>query len=161
MADTLDHRDVQAAETGRRVGRIAGRIGVLALLPFIVLAAWLASIALDHPWRAGTISLLTTWSALYLTFLGGIRWGVAIGDSRSAAARDLALSALSLVLGWAAFAAPIPYTFAALAVVYAAVGAWDSLASHAQAAPAWYGRLRVWQTIIIVVTLIVAFVATS
>lgn len=65
------------------------------------------------------------------------------------------------MLGWAAFAAPIPYTFAALAVVYAAVGAWDSLASHAHAAPAWYGRLRVWQTIIIVVTLIVAFVATS
>lgn len=161
MADTLDHRDVQAAETGRRVGRIAARIGALALLPFILLAAWLAGIALDHPWRAGTISLLTTWSALYLTFLGGIRWGVAIGDDRSAAVRDLALSALALVLGWAAFAAPIPYTFAALAVVYAAVGAWDSLASHAQAAPAWYGRLRVWQTIIIVVTLIVAFAATS
>lgn len=161
MTDMPDHRDLLAAEASHRMGRIAGRIGVLALLPFLGLAAWLTGIAPDHPWRAGTISLLTTWSALFLTFLGGIRWGVAIREDRHAAVRDLLLSALALVLGWAAFAAPVPYTFAALAVVYAAVGAWDSFASHAQSAPAWYGRLRVWQTTIIVAALILAFVATS
>ncbi len=162
MADSLDSDGISRPGQGPAgVGRTGRWLAILGTFPFVILAAWLYAIAPDHPWRAGTIMLLSTWSGLFLTFLGGIRWGVAMHDRRTGATRDLLVSVLPLGFGCAALSAPVPYVFAALAAIFAALGAWDSLASHAQAAPAWYGRLRVWQTIIIVVTLIVAFVATS
>jgi hypothetical protein len=82
-------------------------------------------------------------------------------DRRPGAARDLLVSALPLGFGCAALTAPVPYLFAALAVIFAALGAWDSIASHAEAAPRWYGRLRTWQTVAIVASMILAFAGTS
>ena len=161
MADTAETepRSAATAETG--VGRAARLLAVLGTLPFILLAAWLYAIEPDHPWRAGTIMLLATWSGLFLTFLGGIRWGVAMRDTHPSATSDLVISVLPLGFGCAALAAPMPYAFAALAVIFAALGAWDTYASHEGSTPRWYGRLRSWQTVLIVGAMILAFAGTS
>jgi hypothetical protein len=149
------------AQVEARLGRYARWLAVIGTVPFVLLAVWLYAIQPDHPWRAGTITLLATWSGLFLTFLGGIRWGVAMRDNNPSAGSDLWISVLPLGFGCAALAAPMPYAFAALAVIFAALGAWDTYASHEGSAPRWYGRLRSWQTVLIVAAMVLAFAATS
>jgi hypothetical protein len=161
MADSAETEMISSAEAEKRVARSARLLAVLGTVPFILLAVWLYAIAPDHPWRAGTVQLLAVWSGLFLTFLGGIRWGVAMRDSSPSAGSDLLLSVLPLGFGCAALAAPMPYSFAALAAIFAALGAWDTYASHEGSAPRWYGRLRSWQTVLIVAAMILAFAATG
>jgi hypothetical protein len=161
MADAAETNAPSAVANDARLGRAARLLAVVGTVPFIVLAAWLYAIAPDHPWRAGTIELLATWSGLSLTFLGGIRWGVAMRDTQPSATGDLVTSVLPLGFGCAALAAPMPYAFAALAVIFAALGAWDAYASHEGSAPRWYGSLRSWQTVLVVGSMILAFAATS
>ncbi len=161
MSDTATEDDVEAARAAEHpMARTGRRLGWLGVVPFVVLAAWLYAIALDHPWRPGTIVLLVMYGALFLSFLGGARWGLA-SVARTAKPAELALSVLPMLAGWASFALDPPYTFAALAVVFAAVGAWDAMASHAAIAPSWYGRLRVRQTGVIVAAMVLAFAATA
>lgn len=160
MADAETER-VSPAEAETRLGRPARLLAVLGTVPFVLLAVWLYAIAPDHPWRAGTTTLLATWSGLFLTFLGGIRWGVAMRDTHPSAGSDLLISVLPLGFGCAALVAPVPYAFAALAVVFAALGAWDTYATHEGSAPRWYGKLRTWQTVLIVAAMILAFAATG
>ena len=161
MAETggIDHPEKAVAAAA--MSRVGNALAWLGITPFVVLSLWLFAIAPDHPWREGTIDLLVMYGALFLSFLGGVRWGLAISGNANARPRDLVASAAPLVAGWAAFAIQTPHTFAALAVIFAAVGAWDAMASHAQGAPPWYGKLRVRQTAIIVATMVLAFAATG
>lgn len=148
----------QAANAAETAGRLVGWLG---LAPFIVLSLWLYGIAPDHPWRDGTVLLLTVYSAIVLSFLGGIRWGLALwsgdGDSRA----EFWLAIVPALVGWLAVVIPVPLSFALLAVAFAAHGAWDALAVHRHHAPAWYGRVRMVLTACTVALLLIAFAATS
>ena len=53
---------------------------------------------------------------------------------------------------------PAPLAFVLLAVAFAAQGAWDSLTLTPDAAPAWFRRIRIRMTILVVAALVVAFV---
>ena len=140
----------------------AGRIlALVGLVPFGVLTFWLYGIAPDHPWRQGTITLLTGYSAIVLSFLGGIRWGLAILARTGEHRRDLILSAVPPLIGWMALVAPPPLVFVFLAVAFAAQGAWDSLTLPPGAAPDWFRRKRIQMTILVVAAMVLAFVATS
>ena len=59
MSDAAGFSD-QPAPTGEAMAR---RLGLAGLVPFVVLAAWLAAIPLDHVWRADTVRLLSTYAA--------------------------------------------------------------------------------------------------
>ncbi|MCO5082558.1 MAG: DUF3429 domain-containing protein [Rhizobiaceae bacterium] len=148
--------DAEASDFQRRV-RLLGYAG---LVPFVVLSLWLYGIAEDHPWHTITIALLVAYSAIVLSFLGGIRWGIAM-QTREGGARALAPSLVPALVGWLAPFVLQPYCFAILAVAYAAQGAWDSLSAGNGALPEWYGRMRVRLTIVAVATLVLAFVATA
>ncbi|MDQ6437403.1 DUF3429 domain-containing protein [Mesorhizobium sp. LHD-90] len=139
-------------------GRIAGYLG---LTPFIVLALWLYGIAPDHPWRGGTVLLLSVYGAVVLSFLGGVRWGAALSPERPARPSELWLTLPPAFVGWIAVAMPVPLSFAVLAVAFAALGAWDALAAYDNRLPEWYGRLRMILTLGAVATLLLAFAATS
>ena len=141
--------------------RAAWLIGYVGLLHFLVMSLWIAAIAVDHPWHDGTIRLLVGYGALVLSFLGGIRWGLAMVGRGISRRRDFALAVLPPVVGWSALTAPPAYAFVALAVAFAAQGAWDSIAAHDGTAPAWYGRQRTILTAAVVATMILAFIATS
>ena len=62
-----------------------------------------------------------------LSFLGGIRWGLAILARDGERRRDMILSIVPPLIGWIALIAPPPLVFVFLAVAFAAQGAWDSL----------------------------------
>ena len=75
-SSTTTRTDRHAEATlAARLGRMLALAG---FVPFAVLAFWLYGIAPDHPWRQGTIILLTAYGAVVLSFLGGIRWGLAL-----------------------------------------------------------------------------------
>lgn len=140
---------------------IAARLGYAGLAPAIVLALWLIGIPDDHAWRAQTIALLTGYAAVVLSFLGGIRWGIALSEGGEDAANVFALSVLPALGGWAAIFIPPPYSFVLLAVAFAAHGAWDTLSAQKSMMPDWFARLRMQLTAGIVVTMIVAFAGTA
>lgn len=149
------------AERGENAGlaRIGRMLTYAGLIPFVLLALWLYGVAADHPWRQGTITLLTGYGAVTLSFLGGIRWGLAIltGEQR----RDVMLSVVPPLIGWMALIASPPLVFVLLAVAFAAQGAWDSLTLPPGAAPDWFRRARIHMTILAVAAMLLAFAATS
>ena len=136
-------------------------LAMAGFVPFAVLALWLAAIGADHPWRATTIVLLKGYAAIILSFLGGIRWGLATRDDNETTPRLLGLSVLPPLAGWAALMVPDMTGFAMLAVTFAAHGAWDQFAVHGGAAPVWFGRLRMRMTILVTATMVLAMVAVA
>jgi hypothetical protein len=159
MSSETDHPAARTDASPERA--LATRIGFAGLVPLAVLTIWLAGIPVDHVWRDMTIRLLTTYSALVLTFLGGARWGVALGGSLARAGRDIALGVLPALLAWIVLFIPPQYGFGLLAVAFAAQGAWDTLAGQAGTLPPWFARLRMQLTAVAVVAMIVAFAATA
>lgn len=153
-----DERPGQPGDAAETAGRLVGWLG---LAPFIVLSLWLYGIAPDHPWRSGTILLLTVYSAIVLSFLGGIRWGLALWSGDADSRAEFWLAIVPALVGWLAVVIPVPLSFALLAVAFAAHGAWDALAAHRHRAPAWYGNLRTTLTACTVALLLLAFAATS
>lgn len=144
-----------------RAIRTARLLGFAGLAPFVCLSLWLYAIAPDHEWRDGTILLLLAYGAVILSFLGGARWGLALAGRHGDAPVDFAAAMAPPLIGWVSVFIPVPYAFAILAVAFAAQGAWDTLAVHAGKAPGWYGDLRTILTVVVVATMIVAFIATG
>ena len=156
-----EDREGIGAEPETPAVRAARALGYAGLAPFVVLSLWLYAIAPDHEWRDGTIVLLVVYGAVILSFLGGVRWGMALSDGVDQAPADFAAAIVPALVGWLAVAMPPPYCFAVLAVAFAAHGAWDTLAVHQMKAPDWYGRMRMILTMVVVATMIVAFIATG
>jgi hypothetical protein len=154
----LDDADREADTGAARIGRLLAFAG---FLPFAAMALWLVGIEPDHPWRHGTVVLLTGYAAVALSFLGGIRWGLSLLQRGGERQRDMILSIVPPAIGWLALIAPAPLVFVFLAVAFAAQGAWDSLTLAPGSAPDWFRRARIQLTILAVATLVVAFVATS
>lgn len=132
-------------------------LALAGFLPFLALVLWLAGSGDDHPWHDTTITMLKAYGAVILSFLGGIRWGLATGRDDGATARILMLSTVPSLAGWAAMALPDAHAFALLAVAFAAQGAWDQFAVHRGGAPDWFGRLRMRLTLLVVVAMVAAF----
>lgn len=70
-------------------------LGYAGVIPFAALAAalWVPS------WQAQALAPLLTYSALILSFLGGVRWGRALASGR---ALDYVLAVLPSLYAWAA-----------------------------------------------------------
>ena len=122
-------------------------------IPFIGLTLALFVLSGTHPLRGLAQDALATYGALILSFLGGIRWGRALGARVMERALPIfALSVVPSLVGWFALLLPRPHVFAVLAVAFAAQGAWDAYGGL----PGWFARLRLWLTLIVTVTLGVA-----
>lgn len=145
--------------TRARIPPAALFLGLAGLIPFAAgaLAAWSPSWPL--PAAAG-VQLVVSYGALILTFLGGIRWGTAIGPY---GARRQGLEFLCSVLGALAglaalFLAPV----AALTLLLAGFlmqALWDVLSVEEGRLPQWFGKLRMLLTTGAVLALIAALAA--
>lgn len=129
-----------AARGNERVPAAAAWLGALGLLPFIAGAAgvWL----LDEPRHGAALSLLSTYAAVILSFMGAIHWGLAMGDPAQAAGRRMALSVVPALLAWFALSLPPGGTLVTLGIGYLGVYALDARAIAVGHAPPWYRRLR-------------------
>lgn len=143
------------------LARIGFRLALAGYLPFAALSIWLTGITADHPSHAFTLLLLTGYGAVILSFLGGVRWGIEVQRNGETSGRTMVISMIPALIGFSAFAVPVPFVFAMLAVAFAAQGAWDSFSAHSGQVPQWYGKMRMVLTVLVCAALIVAFMATA
>jgi hypothetical protein len=108
----------------------------VAILPFALaaLSQWMEIPAL--PGGLGHYVGLA-YGALVLSFLGGVRWGAAIGDARAA---ELTLSAFPVLAGWLALLLPAILGVSLLIAGFLTQALWDAIAVERGRLPRWYGR---------------------
>jgi hypothetical protein len=131
-------------------------LGYAAAVPFVIIVAamWLASSAEAV---AAWLGLLLTYGAIGLSFLGGVRCGLALPAYRgSARARRIALAAMPPAVGWLALL-PGPLLGLGLLICgYMIQCLWDVVSVERGRLPFWYADLRVQFTAVAVACLIAA-----
>ncbi len=136
---------------------IAWALSLAGLIPFAGLTMFLF-VAPDVVQRGFAALALATYSAVILSFLGGVRWGAALSQDEPALV--FALSMVPPLLGWFALALPLPFPFAVQALGFALHGVWDWQAGRSDALPDWFINLRVTLSALVVACLILATTAT-
>jgi Protein of unknown function (DUF3429) len=134
-------------------------LGLAGLLPFIAgaLALWIPIPPLAPP---DSLKLVVSYGAIVLSFLGGIRWGTAIGPyDGGRMSLEFSFGVLGSLAGLAAiFLPPIP-ALTLLITGYLLQALWDVTSVEAGRLPQWFGKLRTILTGGAVLSLIVALVA--
>ncbi len=136
------------------IPRAALWLGPLGLIPFVAgaLAPWLLPLA----WEPEASLALIGYGAVILSFLGGVHWGLAAPAGRPL---QIGLSVVPSLVGWLALlVANLHATGPALwllAAAFAILLAGDLVAAGRSLTPAWYPRLRLPLTLIVVACLIV------
>lgn len=119
---------------------------------FFAIAQWLPPPFLSAP---SAFSGGLAYGAVILSFLGGVRWGNALGIGggrhRSIA---LALSVLPALAGWTALALPPLLGVGLLIAGFLLQGQWDVMAADQGRLPGWFGKLRMLLTAAAVVSLL-------
>lgn len=134
----------EAGGAGRpRIPLVPLALGLAGLIPFWALAV-ARTLGLDFGLPQGWLgSALAAYAATILAFLGGIRWGLAVGHRGPPDVRaDYVLSVVPQLIGWAALALSDRWRFVALGIVVLALGPIDRNLVSRGIAPAWFGRLR-------------------
>jgi len=96
------------------------------------------------------------YAAIVLSFIGGIRWGIAMSKrghfirrSPDGLGTEFALAALPAAMGWMILFAPHEVALIVFALFFAAQAVSDHRAVKTEDAPPWYGALRVRLTIFV------------
>ena len=141
------------------VRRLAWFLSLAGAVPFLVATAALYA-SDSSSVRVPAITALVTYSAVILSFLGGIEWGLAIRDeSGNEATRVIALglSTVSSLAAWAVLWLPSPtwQVGAALGLFVAVWGADEWMAGRGLL-PTWFVDLRTAVSAIVAASLAVA-----
>lgn len=115
-------------------------LGLAGLIPF-----WALALALSLHGAVGLApatldAMLATYGAVIVSFLGGIRWGLAV-PARDRGV-DYAIAVVPSLVAWALLAAPEPWRLAGLGLTSLVLGAIDLGLVRSGLAPVWFGRLR-------------------
>ncbi|MGL4440276.1 MAG: DUF3429 domain-containing protein [Bosea sp. (in: a-proteobacteria)] len=122
-------------------------LGAAGLVPFVALSAALV-LGSSLPMFEDTDSVriaLVGYGVVILSFLGGIRWGLAMKETEAGnakAKRDFIIAVIPALLGWFAWFQPSPMDLWLLAVAHIALGLLDYGLACRIIAPEWYGKLR-------------------
>ena len=120
-------------------------LGAAGLLPFVALSGAVlfeAELPLIGTVEAARFALLV-YAIAILSFLGGVRWGIALGyEDQAKAARDYVLAVLPALIGWSAIGLNEPWDMWMLCVAFIALGLLDFGLTCRTVAPEWYGKLR-------------------
>lgn len=131
--------------------RLPWWLGLAGLLPFVMALAgsWLA----PGFGQVLAIRAFLYYSAVILSFLGGIHWGIAMMVEAPGSAtfrRRLMVSMVPSLIAWPALLIDAMLGAWALMAGFAGVRLYESL-DGGRALPGWYGRLRTWLTLAVVV----------
>lgn len=136
------------------------------LLPFIGGAVFVWMREGDPAGQASAQLILLAYSAIILSFLGGVRWGVEISRGPLAPPRwgELVFSVLGALAAWGLVLWPVlqgfsPFLFAAMAAALLLAGVWD--VASTRELPQSYRRIRIIATAGAVASLLAAAVLTG
>lgn len=141
------------------VRRLAWFLAFAGAIPFL-LATGALFVSDSSSVRVPAIAALVTYSAVILSFLGGIEWGLAIRDeSGNEATRVVALglSTVSSLAAWAVLWLPSPHWQVGSALaLFIAVWAADQWMASRGLLPAWFVDLRTAVSALVAAILAVA-----
>lgn len=128
-------------------------LGLAGLIPFIGLAA---VILLEVAgWQAVALQAFLYYSAVILSFLGGVHWGVAMSldheGSYPFSARMMVAMAPSL-LAWPALMLSPQFSLLALMIGFLLIRLYEAQADSVERLPVWYTTLRTLLTVVVVIS---------
>ncbi len=127
--------------------RVPTLLGLAGLIPFVGLsAALLLGRAPPGFADADTVRVaLVGYGVAILSFLGGVRWGVALKESEGGDAkadRDFIISVIPALIAWFAWFQPSPADLWWLCAAHVALGLLDYGLACRTLVEEWFGRLR-------------------
>lgn len=139
--------------------QLAILLGYVGLLPFVsgALGIWVIPVG----WRPFVLAALLDYAAVTLAFMGAVHWGLAmraqVTDERAQV--QLGLSVIAPLLGWLAIAGALPMGLALpiLLLAFVVLHFADLMAAKLNLAPRWYPSLRTPLTIIVTLSLLLAW----
>jgi hypothetical protein len=136
-------------------------LGLGGLLPFIALSGALA-LGITLPLFTDEDSVrvaLVGYGVVILSFLGGVRWGVAIKEDENGdgkANRDFIISVVPALVAWFAWFQPAPADLWWLAAAHILLGLLDYGLACRVLVPEWFGRMRLGLSAVAAASLILA-----
>ncbi|NIY74615.1 DUF3429 domain-containing protein [Thalassospira sp. HF15] len=135
--------------------------GLTGAIPFVTLSIGGAFLSAAH--QSLAYFTLVAYGAVILSFLGGVHWGRAISAFDQVVGADrflwvsLGISVIPSLVGWATLLVPLAIALPVLAVSFAAMLLIDLQAVKSGQFPSWYGNLRVILSVIVISTLLFAW----
>jgi hypothetical protein len=143
------------------VRRLAWLLAVAGAVPFAV--ATIALLSPESRIRVPAIAGMVTYAAVVLSFLGGIEWGLALGDAypgAPAATRErlravaLGLSVVPSLAGWGVLWLPSPqWQLGGALGIFVLVWAADLALARKGLVPSWFVNLRTAVTALVALLL--------
>ena len=116
-------------------------LGWLGLIPFV--AGALAALVLPDRVAIQSLSMVLAYGAVVLSYLGGVRWGLAMAEYGGPAAPMTWVNAIvPPTVGWLANLMALAPGLTLLTLAYLAAFFFDMAMVRAGRAPAWYAALR-------------------
>ncbi len=139
-----------------KLQQLARLLGYAGLIPFIVfsVATWVPIPAVTDPH-----TILISYAAMILAFMGAIHWGVAMTRENAIANAELGLSVLPALLAWLALLISTLLAYGLLLLGFAVLYWADSYTNRKGILPEWYLPMRKVLTAVVLLCLFAATVA--
>lgn len=127
---------------------VAWGLGLAGLIPFIGAGAlaWWAPPA----WQITAVYGFSYYSAVILSFLGGVHWGSALQVSRAGNRRRLILAMLPSLIAWLALLFDVMFGLWVLLAGFILIAGYDFSRDGRDGFPRWYLKLRLLLTAVVV-----------
>ena len=125
-------------------------LGYSGLIPFITfsIGSWLPS-----PYHSYSVTILISYAAIILSFMGAIHWGVAMANKEKTHTRYYLSSIIPALAAWLSLLVPEIFSLFILATGFALLISYDIAVEKSQDFPAWYIPMRIRLTIIVLLCL--------
>ncbi|AVI63998.1 DUF3429 domain-containing protein [Halomonas sp. GFAJ-1] len=129
--------------------RLAWGLGVAGLIPFAValLLVWWGPTV----WQVVATYSFVYYSAVILSFLGGVHWGAAVQNAQEGSRRRLVLAMVPSLLAWPALMMNTVSGLWILLAGFILIGGYDMSREGRVGFPRWYLLLRAVLTLVVAI----------
>lgn len=156
MRDADGMATVEGPSEPSQVPAAAAWLGAFGLIPFVV--GSLLILSSDMAWVYQAVRF---YAASILAFMGGVQWGLAMAAATTSGDdsllwQRLSISVLPALIAWLALLLAAPYDLLIIAVAFGLLLTSDLAAIRNGWVPAWYARLRIPLTTVVLICLVIA-----
>lgn len=140
-----------AAAQREKIPAMALVLGLAGIVPFAggAIGTWINP---DPVMYGFFITLVLTYGAVILSFLGGVRWGAVVNSVHRTP--EIAFSVAPSLAGWISLLMPPVVGVSVLIGGFLLQALWDVTGVHTGRLPDWYGRLRMGLTTMVIISLL-------